>query len=427
MKMGKAKGIFLGAVLCSLSMFGEGENAPSNLIDLELNQVPIAEAFVLLGEASGKNILVQEELKKNQEKRISVSIHQQDFESVLSQLLKESGLVQRQAGEAIEVRDPNVWSSETQTGKGERVDEVKNAPLLVDVFPIKFGNTQEIFEVIKQSGWLSSQAKLTIDHSLNTLLAQGTAEDMSQIHSMLKALDVPPVQVLIEARIVEVDEQALQAFGVNISNVGIAQINGQTSLPVSSPAGTLNLSLGELPAGISLDLAIQALETRGNGQVVSAPNLLVSDGQMASIEQGAEVPYATESENGTSQVQFKKAVMGLTVTPRVINNEEVSLDLVVNKDAVSTVNLASAKNEPLISTQEIKTQVRVADKKTIVLGGIIESDQDDKRRQVPVLGSIPLIGGLFTSREHLEKRKQIIIFVTPTIVRPNPLNEGSKS
>jgi type II secretory pathway component HofQ len=389
----------------------------ANLIDLELNQVPVSEAFMMLGEASGKNILLRED-KKNPETRVSISVHQQSFEDTFSDLLEETGFVSHQVGEAFEVGSPEFFQKE-QVLEKEAGNLGPLQKMRVQIFLIKFGNTSEILQVLKDSGWLSPGAKLTMDASLNTLLVQGTPQDITQVASMLKHLDVPPVQVLIEARIVEIDEQAMKAFGVSLLNVGgksnFIDIAGQTSTGIPDSTGALNLTLGQLPAGISLDLAIQALETKGNGQVVSAPNLLVSDGQSASIEQGSEVPYATESQNGSSQVQFKKAVMGLTVTPRVINNQEVLLNLVVNKDAVSTLHLASAQQQPLINTQQIKTQVRVMNGHTVVLGGIIETNQDQTRRQVPFLGDLPGIGALFRSKEDMQKRKEIVIFVTPTI------------
>ncbi len=393
---------------CTFMRSLNAEVAPK-VFDLELNQVPVSEAFDLLGEASGKTILFQHTSSSN--KRISLAIHQESFEQAFAQLLKTSGLSSRQKGDILEVGDPRTWKTELPL----------EPSLSLEVFPIRFGNTQEIFEVIKQSGCLSPKAKLSIDHTLNILLLQGTLADGEEVRMILKTLDIPPVQVLIEARIVEVDEQALKAFGVNIANLSlhhpVFNAIGQTSVPVNDSAGNLSLNFADLPAGLALDVALQALETQGNGQVVSAPNLVVSEGQTAVIEQGAEVPYATESENGNSHVQFKKAVMGLTVTPRVINQQEVLLNLEVSKDAVSNVNLASARNEPLINTQEIKTQVRVADKKTIVLGGIIETNQEKTVRKVPVLGDLPLLGKLFSSTQTLKKRKQIVIFVTPTILK----------
>jgi type IV pilus assembly protein PilQ len=429
------KRIFLKCLIVILyvsmgSPWGWALNAPADFIDLELNQVPVSEAFRMLGEACGKNIIFKyDEVpldttshnNTRQEARISMSVHQQTFDETLAQMLQETGLVSRKVGETLEIGNPSVFEQQQAEVSTWKKLEAQDAELTSHAFFVKFGNTQELLQVIHESGWLSARAKVAIDPSLNTLLVQGTSQDIDQVNKILGMLDMPPVQVLIEARIVEVDEQAMKAFGVSLLNAGVQHpsfnLSGQTATGVADPTGSLNLTLGQLPAGISLDLAIQALETQGNGQVVSAPNLLVSDGQSASIEQGAEVPYATESQQGNAQVQFKKAVMGLTVTPRVINNQEIFLNLVVNKDAVSSINLASAKNEPLINTQQIKTQVRVGDGQTVVLGGIIETNQDEKIRQVPVLGQLPGIGSLFRSKESLEKRKEIVIFVTPSIKR----------
>jgi hypothetical protein len=247
--------------------------------------------------------------------------------------------------------NPTVLTEDVSTALGATSPAPHVARLTPDritkIFTVQFANTSEILQLISQSGWLSSTAKVAADASLNRILVQGVETDIKQVEILLAALDTPPPQVLIEARILEVDEEALKALGVMINHIGFegtVSAQGETSLALNDPSGTLNLSIGELPQHFSLDVALQALQTKGVARVLSAPNLMVLDGQTALIEQGTEVPYATESENGSSHVQFKKAVMGLSVTPRVIEDGEVSLNLVINKDSVSPTTLASAEN-----------------------------------------------------------------------------------
>jgi type IV pilus assembly protein PilQ len=320
--------------------------------------------------------------------------------------------------------NPNALTEEVSTPSTSPVAHPHRASLpaerLTKIFTVQFANTAEILQVITQSGWLTTSAKVAADTSLNRILVQGTESDMRQVEGLLATLDTPPPQVLIEARILEVDEEALNAFGVVINNLGFTgsgiKTEAATSIGLKDPSGILHLSTGELTQNFSMDIALQALETRGLARVLSAPKLMVLDGQTALIEQGTEVPYATESDNGSSHVQFKKAVMGLSVTPRVIDGREISLNLLINKDSVSPTTLASAENEPLINTQQIKTFVRVINGETILLGGIIETHETHSHRSVPIVGDIPLIGSLFRSKSSGTERKEIIILLRPIIM-----------
>ena len=229
-------------------------------------------------------------------------------------------------------------------------------------------------------------------------------------------------EVEINARIVVVDKSALNAFGVMLGNVqptSIKMLGSVVSaptinLPIANPSGTLAFGLGKL-GGQELDLQLQALEAMGDGKIISAPELTVSENQKAYIEQGNEVPFQTSTSSGATQIEFKKAVLGLTVTPQIMEDGSINLSLLVNKDAV-TAQDAAKTSTPIISTSEVSTNVRVQNGQTLALGGIYGEEKSTQTNQVPYLSGIPGVGWLFKSNQVSDKYTDLLVFITPKIV-----------
>ena len=185
---------------------------------------------------------------------------------------------------------------------------------------------------------------------------------------------------------------------------------------VNNPAGRLALTL--LDSDYVVDLEISAAQTEGRGEVVSAPRVITANGKEASIEQGVEIPYQESASSGATTTQFKKAVLSLKVTPQITPDDRIILDLTVNKDSVGQV-VASATGGfvPSIDTREITTQVLVNDGQTVVLGGILETDRRDITNKVPFLGDLPALGWMFRSKQKVDNKDELLIFVTPKILR----------
>jgi type IV pilus assembly protein PilQ len=188
------------------------------------------------------------------------------------------------------------------------------------------------------------------------------------------------------------------------------------NLPVSNPAGRLALTL--LDSDYVVDLEISAAQTEGRGEIVSAPRVITANGKEASIEQGVEIPYQESASSGATTTQFKKAVLSLKVTPQITPDDRIILDLTVNKDSVGqVVPSATGGFVPSIDTREITTQVLVNDGQTVVLGGILETERRDITNKVPYLGDIPGLGYLFRSKQKVDNKDELLIFVTPKILR----------
>jgi type IV pilus assembly protein PilQ len=206
-----------------------------------------------------------------------------------------------------------------------------------------------------------------------------------------------------------------QPFPVQIPFGNFDRYN--VNMPVSNPAGRLALSVLDFDDFL-IDLELSAAQAEGKGEIVSSPRVITSNQREAVIEQGVEVPYQESSSSGATTTQFKKAVLSLKVTPQITPDDRVILDLEVNKDSVGQlVPSATGGFVPSIDTRSISTQVLVNDGQTVVLGGIMETEQRNSEKKVPFLGDVPGLGALFRTRSKSDSRAELLIFVTPKILR----------
>jgi type IV pilus assembly protein PilQ len=296
-----------------------------------------------------------------------------------------------------------------------------------------------------------------VDDRTNTLLVQDTAESLQSIRRLVRALDIPIKQVLIESRIVIVNDDFSRDLGVrlgvtafNESSTGLTAISGSgdgtdnmistylenladptsttllelpslnerynVPLPIGAAAGRFSLAV--LESDYLVDLELTALEAEGRGEIVSTPRVITANQKEATIKQGVEIPYQQSASSGATTIQFKEAVLELVVTPQITPDNNIIMDLRVSKDNVgeiiSTGGLGGTV--PSIDTRSVETQVLVADGQTVVLGGIYETERRETVNKVPVLGDIPFAGNLFKSKQRTDNKAELLIFVTPRIL-----------
>lgn len=323
------------------------------------------------------------------------------------------------------------------------------------------------------------RGNVTIDERTNTLLVQDTAEQLAAIRQLVTTLDVAVRQVLIESRIVIANDDFNKELGVRFGATGIRNNNddgvittsgaigatqpriptgrsdtqdsstsqgtGTTSIvndaldnlqnpnngtpfPVGVPTADdrLNVNLpviSESPAGriafallgadYLLDLEISALQAEGRGEVVSSPRVITANQKKAVIEQGVELPYQNATSSGATSVEFRKAVLSLEVTPQITPDDRVILDLLVKNDSVGERFLGV----PSINTRQVTTQVLVDNGETVVLGGIYQQTRNDEVDRVPFFGELPGVGALFRNTLKVDRKQELLIFVTPKIVK----------
>jgi type IV pilus assembly protein PilQ len=305
---------------------------------------------------------------------------------------------------------------------------------------------------------LSERGTVAIDVRTNTLLVSDTSRNLENIRRLVQTLDIPVRQVSIETRVVIVNDDYRRDLGVRfgatvvksntangllsmtgtgtgsdqIVNSGINNINtsgtpfpvsippiGQrynVNLPISNPAGSFALAI--LDSDYLVDLELTALQAEGNGKIVSTPRVIATNQHEARIRQGVEIPYQESSSSGATTTQFKEAVLSLTVTPQITPDDRIIMDLLVTKDSVGqVVQSATGGQVPSIDTRSVTTSVVVNDGQTVVLGGIYETELRETVNKVPVLGDIPGLGYLFRSRSNINNNAELLIFVTPKILR----------
>jgi len=343
-----------------------------------------------------------------------------------------------------------------------RKDVQELAPLRSEYLQVNYAKATDMAALIKSqnNSLLSARGSVTVDDRTNTLLLQDTADRLTDIRRLVATLDIPVRQVLIEARIVVVNNDfdrqigsILGYTGVNKNGstglvtttgtaagtdqiMGSALTNLQTSnsvypvsiptgssaanrynvnLPVTSPAGSI--ALGILGNNFLVDLELSAAQAETQANVISSPRVITANQKPATIKQGVEIPYQQSASSGATTIQFKEAVLLLKVTPQITPDNRIIMDLDVRDDSVGTVVVASGGvNVPSIDTREIATQVLVNDGQTVVLGGILQTTQREDDTKVPYLADIPILGHLFKSTDHEDDRDELMIFITPKIV-----------
>ena len=429
-----------------------GERLTLNFQDIEVRAV-----LQLLADTSGQNIVVSDTVRG----RVTLRLQNVPWDQALDIVLRTKGLGMRQKNNVILVAPQAEIAAHEKAELAARQDIQELAPLRTEFLQVNYAKASDIAQLMKSanSSLLSPRGNVSIDERTNTLLVQDTAEQIEQIRTLVATLDIPIRQVLIEARIVIMADDFSRDLGVRMgfnrvsddikdlfaisgsaqasdSIMGSALDNlgssGQpfpvqipfgnfdrynVNMPVSNPAGRLALSVLDFDDFL-IDLELSAAQAEGKGEIVSSPRVITSNQREAVIEQGVEVPYQESSSSGATTTQFKKAVLSLKVTPQITPDDRVILDLEVNKDSVGQlVPSATGGFVPSIDTRSISTQVLVNDGQTVVLGGIMETEQRNSEKKVPFLGDVPGLGALFRTRSKSDSRAELLIFVTPKILR----------
>lgn len=294
--------------------------------------------------------------------------------------------------------------------------------------------------------WMSAKGTVMAEPRTNQLFFLDTPAYLKQLQAVIQQLDVPVRQVLIEAKIVEAEEQFGKSLGtrlggayaasfappfsatgrpVNVAlgaqglpTTGGVQPGNMVNLP-AGPAGqalyappTFAVSLFNAGANQFLNLEISAMEADGKGRVVASPRVITADQTKALIEQGTELPYQVSNGTGAASISFRKANLKLEVTPQITPEGAVVLELDIAKDSVGQITTAGYA----INTKHIKTQVLVDNGGTVVIGGILEAADKDDEAKVPGLGQLPGLGWLFKSQQLTQRKTEMLIFVTPRVL-----------
>lgn len=271
---------------------------------------------------------------------------------------------------------------------------------------------------------LTERGSVVVDKRTNALLLRDTAQALAQLKTWITEMDTPLEQVQLAAHIVTISSENLRELGVRWGLAAeerpaktLRIDNFSVGLPVENSAITAGFHLARI-SGRILDLELSALEQENQVEIIASPRLLTAHLQTASIKQGTEIPYEVSSgSSGATSIEFKDAVLGMEVTPKILPNGRITLTLQISQNMPGR-SIKQGEGEALaIDKQEIKTQVTVKDGETIVLGGIFQRQSTQAADKVPVVGDIPLLGSLFKHSNQQHKRRELVIFITPTLIK----------
>jgi type IV pilus assembly protein PilQ len=430
-----------------------GERLTLNFQEIETRAV-----LQLLADASGQNIVVSDSVTGN----VTLRLQNVPWDQALDIVLRTKGLDKRKQDNVIIVAPQEELASREKADLASKKDIQELAPLRSDYLQVNYAKASDMEKLLKSQGGslLSARGSVSVDERTNTLLLQDTSDRLADIRRLVATLDIPVRQVLIEARIVIVNDDFRRDLGARIGYT-TAQANGangiwttsgsaaatdtaigsvlanragtgtggvlvptganapqryNVNLPVASPAGSF--ALGLLGSNYIVDLELSAAQAETRAEVISSPRVITANQKEATIEQGTEIPYQQSASSGATTISFKKAVLSLKVTPQITPDNRIILDLDVKKDSIGTITVTSGGvNVPSIDTKEIITQVLMNDGQTVVLGGVLETQRRDDQTKVPYLGDIPILGNLFKQTTKRNNKDELLIFVTPKIVR----------
>ena len=404
-------------------------------LSLNFQDIPVRSVLSIISEFTGINIVTSDTVTGS----ITLRLDSVPWDQALDIVLKTKGLDKRQNGNVMLVAPADeIAARETLELQTEKQIE-QLSPLRSEFIQVNYAKAEDLVSIIKTKGanYLSDRGSISVDERTNFLLVQDTAKKLESIRSMIRTLDVPVRQVLIESRVVVADDGFDEEIGVRMALSGTGarkSVSGDAfaskdlyasgsldnrsfavNMPVINPAGSIGMTIGQLTRGAILDLELSALETENRGEVIASPHVITTNQKEAYIEAGEEIPYLQASSAGNANITFKKAVLSLKVTPQITPDDRIILDLQVNQDSRGEDTISG----PAINTREVNTQVLVKNGDTVVLGGVYQQRINKTESKVPILGDLPLFGGLFRSTKDSSAKQELLIFVTPKIINGN--------
>jgi type IV pilus assembly protein PilQ len=450
-------------------------------LTLKFQDIEVRPLLQLLADFTNNNIVVSDSVQG----RISLRLDNVPWDQALDLILTTKGLAMRKNGNVMFIAP----TAEIAAQEKAQLDLIRQnetlAPLVSDIIQINYARAQDIAKLLKptattggavsalggapassqSNGFLSPRGTITVDDRTNTLLVNDIPDSLERMRALVKKLDSPIKQVLIETRIVIATDNFSRELGVKWGITGVnTGSNGTTvysgnntatnqmlsnivggnvpgniiggpapgfsavqanrynvNLPVTNPMGTLGLSI--LGSNVLVDMEISAMQAEGQGEIISSPRVLTANGQAAYIKQGKEIPYQEASSSGATTTSFKEAVLMTQVTPQITPNNNVIMDIKVQKDEPDWTR--AVNGVPPLDKREVNTKVQVANGETVVLGGIYEISNINELDKIPFLGDIPWgIGrALFSKTIKNNTKFELLIFVTPRIVENGMMAE----
>ncbi|MEK8017051.1 MAG: type IV pilus secretin PilQ [Candidatus Parabeggiatoa sp.] len=377
------------------------------------------------------------------------------WDQALDIILEAKGLGMRKLGNVVMIDLKNNIDERKQRELSAQKKIKELEPLHTEFIKVNYAKANDLASLLHTRGqhsFVSQRGNISTDERTNTLIIQETTSKISEIRNLINSLDTPIRQVLIESRLVIANSNFSKGLGVKFgysANEDLGQGNGVVfggkvggdtlfsggtgftsdntltgegqgenfivSLPaiVEGTPASLGLAIGKIGSYL-LQLELSAMQSEGSGEIISSPRIITGNQQEAIITQGSEIPYVESAGVGAvAQVQFKQAVLELKVTPQITPDDRINMELSIKKDSVG----ARINGNISIDKREVKTNVLVDNGDTVVLGGVYERSSSNNITRVPFLSDLPLIGNLFKRRSSQDDKSELLIFVTPRIIK----------
>src|SRR4249919_3680518 len=444
-------------------------------VTFNFQDVPVRTVLQLIAEESGLNVVAADTVQGN----VTLRLVNVPWDQALDIVLQAKGLDKRRSGNVVWIAPQSEIAKYEQDREDARIAIENRAEVITEYVPISYGNAEDIAKLLtdeaksstggggggaggqQSHGFLSPRGSISFDRRTNTLLVIDIPQRVASIKDLVRLLDKPVDQVVIEARIVIANESFARElgakFGISGKNNNVyfnntvannvttqnsynSAANANSAVPPPNPlvqptltrglnvnlpstlAGASSLALSILNGGYALDIELSALQTEGRGEVISNPRIVTSNQKEAVIRQGQEVPYLTITGSAAGgsqvpQVQFKEALLELKVTPTITNDGRVFLNMNVKKDEVSGFTDTGFGQVPNIAKREVNTAVLMEDGQTVVIGGVYEFQDRSDLSKVPFLADLPVLGNLFKKHGRTKSKAELLIFVTPKVLR----------
>jgi len=393
-------------------------------ISLDLKDADIKDVFRTISQLTQLNIVVDPEVRGT----VTVQLEDVPWDQALDLILKQNGL-----GYVLEnniMRIATTTKLQTEQADRARLSEARQAaePTRTVIKKLSYAKASELTPTIKSV--MSRRGDIVVDTRTNTMIIREIPTYLSGVLQLIENLDTATPQVMIEARIVETTKSLGRSLGIawgvtgdadvahgNTTNLTFPNtINGSFNVPLGTPQTLATVRMGNILGSFSLDAALSAAENQGLLKIISSPKVAALTNTAASIQSGVQIPVQT-TVNNTTTVIYVDATLKLTVTPQITNEGTILLTVNVSKrEPAVALNLSIGQNVPL-TIREYRGDILVRDGGTSVIGGIFQINDQDQNNMIPGLWKIPILGNLFRNKTRTEKHDELLIFITPRILR----------
>jgi len=412
--------IIILAILFSMSCWANPKTLSSaesdDLVSINFYQTDIAIILQALADNKQMNLVMVDDLSTKQ----TIKLQNVTWQKALTVVLNSANLRAEIDDNILFISKADDPEELLQKKLLEQKELQLNEPLTLLTIPVNHADLSNLVETIQSQGLLSERGKAIIDKRTNSIIITDMSKQFSNIKKLVKSLDQPIPQVHISAHIVTMNKQSMNELGIKWGYTGhSSQVLSKFDVDfgVTNAASSVGFNLAKL-SGSLLNLELSALESENQLEIIASPNLLTANQNMASIKQGTEIPYeVSNGGNGSTSIEFKQAVLGLEVTPKIIANDQMILDLYITQNTAGRSIKRRDGGEALaIETQEIRTQVKIKSGETVVLGGIFQQINNVSKNSVPGISNIPIIGNAFKNKAKKQQKRELVIFITPQLV-----------